>query len=313
MSKYRNQLPQLQDKLFITDGGLETTLIFHDGWELNHFAAIELLKSDAGYAQLAGYFQQYLRLANSHGLGFVLESATWRASPDWGVKLGLTINELAQLNHRAIELLHRLRDEFETVQSPVVISGNLGPRGDGYRPETIMSPGEAADYHAWQIGILDDAEVDVISAFTLPTAEEAIGIVMAAQERNVPVVISFTVEIDGRLPSGQTLADAIRIVDTATENGPTYYMINCAHPSHFAHILESDADWQQRIRGVRANASCKSHAELDETTSLDDGNPQQLAQDYRKLQTLLPRLCVIGGCCGTDLRHVEAMCAVCTE
>lgn len=313
MAKYRTQLPQLQDRLFITDGGLETTLIFQDGLNLNHFAAIELLKDEAGYAHLSAYFRKYVSLASARGLGFVLESATWRASPDWGAKLGINKKDLAQLNHRAIALLHEIRDEFESVQTPIVISGNIGPRGDGYRADKLMSVDEAAGYHAWQVGILDDADVDMISAFTLNTAEEATGVVIAAQERQLPVVISFTVETDGRLPSGQPLPEAIAAVDGATGNGPVYYMINCAHPSHFDHLFATSADWVRRIHGIRANASCKSHAELDEAQTLDDGNPHELANDYRKLYAVLPNLRVIGGCCGTDFRHVEAMCVACAS
>ena len=313
MAKYRNELPQLKDRLFITDGGLETTLIFHDGLELNHFAAIELLKHKAGYNRLSQYFRKYVNLASAHNMGFVLESATWRASPDWGSKLGIGREELAQLTHRAIELLHEIRDEFESQQTPIVISGNIGPRGDGYQANNIMTPEEAADYHAWQIGILDDADVDMVSAFTIPTVEEAIGIATAAQERNIPVIISFTVETDGRLPSGQSLQKAIEAADTATGNAPVYYMINCAHPKHFEQAISGKDAWLQRIRGIRANASCKSHAELDESETLDDGNPEELGRDYRKLQTLLPNLRVMGGCCGTDHRHVEAMCAACAE
>ncbi len=311
MAKYRDELPQLKDRLFITDGGLETTLIFHDGLELNHFAAFELLKNEAGYAHLSKYFLKYVSLASEHDMGFVLESATWRASPDWSAKLGITREELARLNHRAIALLHEIRDKFETKQTPIVISGNIGPRGDGYQANNIMTPEEAANYHAWQIGILDDAEVDMISAFTIPTVEEAIGITTAAQDRNIPAIISFTVETDGRLPSGQPLQQAIKAVDTATSNGPVYYMINCAHPSHFEHAINGKDSWLLRIRGIRANASCKSHAELDESETLDDGNPEELGKQYRKLQTLLPNLSVMGGCCGTDHRHVEAICSAC--
>jgi S-methylmethionine-dependent homocysteine/selenocysteine methylase len=309
----RHPLPQMTDGLFLTDGGLETTLVFHDGMELPCFAAFDLLKDGTGTARLRKYYRQYIDLALEYGLGFILESVTWRASPDWGKQLGYSEADLFKVNHQAIELLHELRRRNQTEETPMVISGNLGPRGDGYAADQHMTSYEAADYHAWQISSLVDAGVDLITALTLPETEEAIGIAQASQAADVPAVISFTVETDGRLPNGQTLGSAIEAVDEATENGPAYYMINCAHPTHFEQTLKGDGAWLKRIRGIRANASCKSHTELDESESLDDGNPEELGQQYRVLRELLPRLTVLGGCCGTDHRHVEAIARACHE
>ncbi|MEN8168439.1 MAG: homocysteine S-methyltransferase family protein, partial [Pseudomonadota bacterium] len=181
MAKYRHQLPQLCNELFITDGGLETTLVFQDERELPCFAAFDLLKDESGYARLRAYFEDYIKLAKQHNLGFVLESATWRASTDWGTQLGYSQKELDQLNHRAIELLHELRDEYENDQAPIVISGCIGPRGDGYAPDQNMTVEEAAGYHLPQIKTLGEAAVDMVSAFTIPTVDEAIGMVQAAQ------------------------------------------------------------------------------------------------------------------------------------
>ena len=309
----RQPLPQMTDSLFLTDGGLETTLVFHDGMELPCFAAFDLLQDGTGTARLRKYYRQYIDLALEYGLGFILESVTWRASPDWGTQLGYSEADLSKVNHQAIELLHELRERNQTSETPMVISGNLGPRGDGYVADQHMTSCEAADYHSCQISSLVDAGVDLITALTLPETEEAIGIVQASQAADVPAVISFTVETDGRLPNGQTLGSAIEAVDEATENGPAYYMINCAHPTHFEQTLKDDGAWLQRIRGIRANASCKSHAELDESETLDDGNPEELGQQYRVLRALLPRLTVLGGCCGTDHRHVEAIARACRE
>lgn len=309
--KYRHALPQLGRTLFLTAGGIETTLIYHEGLDLPYFAAFDLLRTVTGRAALRRYYESHAGIARRRGVGFVLESATWRASADWGAKLGYSMAELADVNHQAIVLLHVLRSRFEDDRAPVVISGCIGPRGDGYKADRRMTPVEAEAYHAVQAGIFAEAGADLITAITMTYAEEAIGIVRAAQQADMPVVISFTTETDGRLPSGQSLPDAIAQVDAATAAGPAYYMINCAHPVHFAESLAAGGDWVRRIRGLRANASTKSHAELDACTELDDGNPAELGAQYRVLRRMFPHFTVLGGCCGTDHRHINAICEAC--
>ncbi|MBW4551812.1 MAG: homocysteine S-methyltransferase family protein [Aphanocapsa sp. GSE-SYN-MK-11-07L] len=311
MAHYRNNLPQLSSNLFITDGGIETTLIFREGFELSDFAAFELLKSELGYQALQKYFRTYASMARDYQVGCILESATWRANPDWATKLGYDQPALAQLNRKAIALLHDIRQEYETAQSPIVISGCIGPRGDGYIPAHTMTVDQAAEYHHPQIEAFRSADADLVTAITVNYVEEGIGIVRAAQTAGMPVVISFTVETDGILPTGQTLKDAIAEVDAATNHAPAYYMINCAHPSHFASVLTAGGSWVNRIRGIRANASSKSHAELNESVELDDGNPEEFGQQYRDLKARLNNLNVFGGCCGTDHRHIEAICKAC--
>lgn len=313
MSLYRHSLPQLEDHLFLTDGGLETTLVFHEGLELPCFAAFDLLKDDAGIATLRRYFAPYLESARSHGTGFVLEAPTWRANPDWAARLGYDARALAEANRRAIELMVELRAEHAAPDWPIVISGNLGPRGDGYRVESRMSADEARAYHAAQVETFAGTEADMIAAFTMTYPEEAIGILHAARDAGLPAVISFTVETDGRLPSGDSLADAIDRTDDATGGYAAYFMINCAHPTHFAGVLADGAAWRERVRGLRANASTRSHAELDESPDLDDGNPVELGGQYRELLASLPKLNVLGGCCGTDHRHVAAIAAACAS
>jgi S-methylmethionine-dependent homocysteine/selenocysteine methylase len=309
MSKYRNNLPQLKDNLFVTDGGLETTLVFHHGLELPLFAAFDLLKDEQGIDTLRRYYEQYANIAHQQGLGFVLEAPTWRANPDWAHQLGYDTETLADANRKAIGLMLEVRDAYETSASPMVISGNLGPRGDGYVANAKMSAMEARDYHAQQIETFAQTDADMVSVLTLNYVEEAIGITQAARDNNIPVAISFTVETDGHLPSGDTLADAINQTDEATDGYAAYYMINCAHPTHFEHVLGDNSGWRERIRGLRANASKRSHAELDESTDLDDGDPHELGNQYQRLRRLLPHLNVLGGCCGTDHRHVEAICS----
>jgi S-methylmethionine-dependent homocysteine/selenocysteine methylase len=311
MPRYRHQLPQLSGGLFLTDGGIETTLIFHEGLTLPYFAAFDLLKHDEGIAALQKYFRSYADIARRYGVGCILESATWRASPDWGTKLGYSATALADRNRQAVALLQEIRDAYERDTAPIVISGCIGPRGDGYNPATLMSEGDAERYHTLQATTFRDTEADLVTAITMTYAAEAIGLTRAAQAADMPVVVSFTVETDGRLPTGQTLQEAIEQVDDATGRGPAYYMINCAHPTHFAGTLAAGARWLERISGLRANASTQSHAELDEAAELDDGDPVDLGLRYRELKGKLRRLNVLGGCCGTDHRHIEAICQAC--
>lgn len=311
MAQYRNALPQLAGTFFLTDGGIETTLIFHEGLELPDFAAFHLFKTPQGEAALRKYFRTYAEIAKRFGTGLILESATWRASADWGKKLGYTPAELADANRRAIHLLEELRSEYETEQMPIVISGCIGPRGDGYVPDRAMSAHEAEVYHREQIETLAGTAADMVCAITMNYVEEAIGITRAAQRANMPVAISFTVETDGTLPTGQPLKTAIEEVDDATSGYPSYYMINCAHPSHFDQVLTNGAGWAQRIRGLRANASRMSHAQLNEASELDAGNATELGQEYADLKERLPQLNVMGGCCGTDHRHIEQIASAC--
>lgn len=311
MSKYSHELPQLKEDLFLTDGGLETTLVFHKRMELPCFAAFHLLGDDAGMRTLRQYFERYLRISRRHEMGFILETPTWRANSDWGELIGYNAAALAEVNRESVQLGLALRALHETPQAPLVISGNIGPRGDGYQPNRMMSVDEARAYHHAQIETFAGTEADMVSAFTLNYVEEAIGIVQAAREVNIPAVISFTVETDGRLPTGQTLEEAIRRTDEATDGHAAYYMINCAHPTHFADTLNRGGGWLQRLRGLRANASCLSHAELDDSEELDEGNPQELGRQYAELLERFPQITVLGGCCGTDERHISQIAAAC--
>lgn len=311
MAKYRNRLPQVQGGLFLSDGGLETSLIYHDGIDLPLFAAFPLLRTEEGRAALTRYFRDYFSVAKARGLGFILDTATWRSNPDWAVQLGVGPAELDALNREAVSFAIALREEFEReTDKPGVVNGVVGPRGDGYKIWHAMSAGEAQLYHALQIGSFKAAGADMISAMTMNYVEEALGIALAAKEAAMPAVISFTVETDGRLPSGMEIGEAINQMDDATGGSPIYYMINCAHPSHFDRALAENAAWLKRIHGVRANASTKSHAELDVATELDAGDPIDLGQRYRALKRSLPEMNVLGGCCGTDHRHIAAICEV---
>jgi len=302
----------MNDSLFITDGGLETDLIHHHGFDLPCFAAFTLLADEEGTQALREYYARYIEIAREYGVGALFDTVTWRANADWGEQLGYSPADLDAVNRRAVALMMEIRDaRGGDVQ--LLISGCVGPRGDAYSPDELMTADEAASYHAPQIATLADAGVDLVSALTLAYSAEAIGIARAAAQAGVPAVISFTVETDGRLPSGEELREAIEATDAACDVPPAYYMVNCAHPTHFAHTFDDEGPWLERIRGVRANASPKSHEELDSSDKLDEGDPVDLAERYLELLDRLPNLNVLGGCCGTDHRHVAQVCAVCVE
>jgi homocysteine S-methyltransferase len=310
MAQYRNRLPQLDGEVLLTDSGLETYLIFQEGVDLPAFASYPLLDTAEGRARLAAYYRRHMAIAADHGMGFLLEAPTWRASRAWGAEIGHGVDDLRRLNQAAISFLADMRGEA-TAPGPFVISGNLGPRGDGYQPDRTLSADESETYHAEQIGWFAETDADMISAFTLSTVAEAVGIVRAASAAGMPSAISFTVETDGNLPDGTPLGRAVETTDAETAGAAAYMMINCAHPDHFRSAIATGERWTRRILGLRANASRMSHAELDAAESLDDGNPTELGAAYAELTAILPNLAVIGGCCGTDHRHVASMAAAC--
>jgi homocysteine S-methyltransferase len=298
-------LPQLQDRPMVTDGGMETDLIFHHDVDLPCFAAFPLVETEAGRSLLENYYDGYAAVARQAAAGLLLEAPTWRANPDWGGRLGYGPADLARVNAAAIAMLIRLRERYATTITDIIVSGMIGPRGDGYRPDQLMSPDEAAAYHRPQVQAFAGAGADMVTALTLADAGEAIGIVQAARGAGLPAAISFTVETDGRLPGGVLLAEAIAEVDASA--APDYFLVNCAHPDHVALGLAEPGRWRERILGMRYNASPKSHAELDEATGLDDDDPVLLTTAHERLTPLLPRMPILGGCCGTDARHVASL------
>ena len=302
-------VPQLGGPAVLTDSGLETDLIFGRGWDLLEFASFPLVASDDGRAALMAYYQDHVDVAITHGTGFVFETPTWRASRDWGQRLGYDSGHLEQINTDAVQLLRDLRDASPSLKS-ATISGNLGPRGDGYVPSGAMTADEARAYHSRQIEILVAAGSDVTTVLTLNYAHEGLGIALAARDAGSPVILSFTVETDGSLPDGSDLASTIQFIDDQTDGYVSFYGLNCAHPTHMSPAITPGDGWTSRIGALRANASKLSHAELDALDTIDAGNPGELASDYDELRSLLPNLTVFGGCCGTDVRHVSAIANV---
>jgi homocysteine S-methyltransferase len=295
--------------MVLTDAGLETVLVFEEGLELPSFAAFPLLDDEEGRALLRRYYEPFLRLARDRGAGFVLSTPTWRANPDWGEALGYDAAALAAVNARAVAFLEGLRDDVLAPgeRDRVVVEGCVGPRSDAYRPTLHMDAEEAEHYHGFQLRALAGAGCAQAAALTLSYVDEAIGVVRAAGQAGLPIVIGFTVETDGRLPSGDSIEQAIDAVDNATDAGARSFMLNCAHPTHFADALP-EGDARNRIHALRANASMRSHEELDAAEDLDAGDPVDLAARYVALRDEVPELHVLGGCCGTDIRHVTAIC-----
>lgn len=295
-----------QSESWLTDSGLETDLIFNHGVELPHFAAFTLVDDARGKELLREYYDEHLRVSSGGGQGLILETATWRASPDWGQRLGYDLPRLERANRRAVELVQKARSEADPA-SAVLVSGCVGPRGDGYSAAERQTVEDSREYHSWQVSVLAAAGVDLVSALTMTHVEEAVGIAQAARGAGIDAVISFTVETDGALPDGTPLHEAIARVDRETDAAPAYFMVNCAHPDHIRPAAEVGVGSFDRLRGVRANASRLSHAELDEAEELDAGDPGELAADLLALREVLPHLDVLGGCCGTDARHIAAL------
>ena len=297
--------PLLSRGPFVTDGGLETDLIFHQGADLPEFAAFPLVEEEGGRALLRKYYDGYADVARKAGRGLLLETPTWRANPDWAAKVGYDLAALDRVNQHAVEFIGVQATTYSDLDT--VLVGAMGPRGDGYVAGDTPTPEEAADYHAHQIRSLAAAGADLVSAMTITSPQEAMGVVAAARSVSIPVATGFTVETDGRLPDGTPLRDAVEAVDAA--GGPDWFLVNCAHPTHIAPAFDG-GEWQARIAGIRPNASTMTHAELDEMEVLDEGDLPLLVSSLDALRGQLPSLAIVGGCCGTDARHVAALWGV---
>lgn len=312
-AKYRDKIPQLAGVPCICDGGLETHLIFTAGIDLPMFAAFPLIQEERGREALDAYMRSFARIALRDRKGFLMDTPTWRASSRWASDIEVSNDFLFQCHKEAVQSLFLLRDELEAPGSPFIINGAIGPQDDGYNPQNFMAISEAEDYHSDQVKWFTELGTDMVSAVTMTYVEEALGIAIASTKMAMPFAISFTVETDGRLPSGQSLGDAIMQVDTATGNAPAYFMINCAHPDHFMDVVDARPAWLSRVMGIRANASRMSHQELDEAEELDAGDPRELGRQYRELAKIFPNLSVMGGCCGTDQAHIDAISRACSN
>ena len=302
MARYRENLPQMGSDIFACYVGMETEILFRDGIDLPGFASYPLLLNPAHKKLVRNYYCELVDLVREQNNGLILDAATWVANRDRGASLGFSPQDLEELNVEAINLIAEVRAEKGDL--PTVLSAPVGPRGDGYAPADLMTIAEAEAYHSEQIEVLASTEADMVTGYTLCYPEEAAGIVCAAKKFGMPVAIAFTVETDGRLPTGVSVREAIEKVDSETGGGPLYYLINCAHPDHFTRIFNREG-WMKRLRGVVANASRCSHAELDEAEALDEGDPDELGILVGGLRSHYPHFNILGGCCGSNLRHMK--------
>jgi homocysteine S-methyltransferase len=281
------------------------------GVELPHFSAFPLNDSAAGREVIRSYYRDYLPVAKAAGRSFLFATDSWRASPDWADRLGYDRSLLKQNNATSVALCAEVAAEFAAAGVASDIGGVIGPRRDAWQHDASITVAEAFDYHSPQVEAFAGTAATSLHAYTLTNTPEAIGIARAAERAGLPIVLSFTVETDGALPGRKPLGVAIAEVDEATGGYPAYYMINCAHPRHFTGKVKGGAPWVGRIGGLRPNASAKSHAELDASPEIDIGDIAELAEDHAELLPSLPNLQLIGGCCGTDHRHIAAICARC--
>ena len=298
------RLPQQTNDIFLTDGGTETWLMYKRGFELPEFSAFHLLNDERSARALREYYLAFAKVAVKLGTPFIFDSLTYRASRDWGDLLGYSTEGLAQMNHKCFELYRECANDAGLAPENTVISGCIGPKGDAYQTNQDLTAASAETYHSEQIETFKAADVNIVTALTLNTTDEAIGIARAAAKVDLPSIIAFTIEKDRKLRSGETLKQAIETVDAATANTPAYYMINCSHPVDFGPALTSEP-WTKRIRGLRANASSLDHGALCQLGHLEEGDPDELASQYVDLRADHPNMNVFGGCCGTDYVHVE--------
>ena len=313
----------LSERQFLTAGGTETYLVFQQQFPMRDFCAFEIFEHEDALSKLEDqYLYPLISAVDAHGHGLLLDALVWRAHPDYIEALGYPPSDLSRLNELALERTRaavdvwREREQRNAEDFPVLITADIGPRGDGYRVDDAPSSEAARAYHRAQLEVLAGADTDAVCAWTMTNANEAIGIAQAAAEFELPIIISPTVETDGRLPDGTTLREFIHRVDDATEAAPVFYTVNCAHPTHLMPTLDAasvrNEDWLNRFQGFRANSSKKSHEELDNSTELDRGNPHELAEEVAAM-TRAHNLKLVGGCCGTDMEHIAEIARATSE
>lgn len=300
-------LPHQADRLYLTDGGIETWLMYKQGFELPYFCDFQFLDDPTGRAALQRYYREFASIAKQHRTGYVFCSLTYRASREWGQLIGYSPDALAEMNHRAIEFYREIAREVGLDPGSTLYSGCIGPRGDAYQVNPTITAESSRDYHAEQIETFRRAGVDLVTALTLKSIEEATGIARAAEAAGVPSVISFTLDRNRTVDGAHSLREAIEAVDAATNRAPAYYMINCSHPVDFGPALDQGA-WVGRIRGLRANASSLEHGQLCRLGRLEEGDAAELAAQHGEIARLYPHMNVFGGCCGTDFVHVGRIC-----
>jgi homocysteine S-methyltransferase len=299
--------PAGSGELFLTEGGSETEIMYRHGYELPEFAMFPLLENPTARAAMRGMYCEQLDVAAEHGLSFLLTGMDYRASPDWGAKLGYSAQALADANIAAIDFLRDIAQDYAGQIPRLLVGGILGPRGDAYSLNQTITAASAEDYHAVQLQTLKRAGVDFAIAQTINNIPEAVGIARAAAAINMPLSISLTLDSSGRLKSGPSLGEAITEIDRLSDDtAPAFYMLNCSHPVEYAPAITANG-WTHRLRGVRPNASKMEKIALCKLGHIEDGDPVELGQQMADLRARFPHMDIFGGCCGTGAAHLREM------
>lgn len=297
--------PRLENKFYLTAGGTETEILYKWGYELPEFAMFTLLDDEEANECVRNMYRRYFEVAAKNNTGLVIEGHDYRASPDWAGKLGISLENLAEIQHRIINFLTDLKTEFDGKVSDVVITGGIGPRGDAYGTGGNISEAEAEDYHSVQLSTLKDTDADMAVALTFNNIPEAVGIVRAATKIGIPIGISLTLNTESRLSSGPSLREAIEAIDENTDEGAAWYGTNCSHPLEFEPAISEEGAWRQRLRLIRPNAAKMEKISLCKLGHLEDGDPIELGAQMGDVASRFPSVDIIGGCCGTDERHLN--------
>jgi homocysteine S-methyltransferase len=304
MTDQRPFPPQKAGRLYLTEGGTETELLYKYGFALPQFALFPLLDNPQAVSKMREMFQSYLDVAVRHKMCALMGGLDYRASPDWGALLGYSPQSLADANLRSIEFLRDIAREYASDIPDIVIEGLIGPRGDAYERNASITVDEAEDYHSVQLETLKRANVDLALAITFNNVPESIGVARAAVKIGVPLAISLTLDGTSKLSSGPRLGEAITTIDRETDHAPEFYLVNCSHPVEYESAIEPDG-WIDRVRGVRPNASRMEKMALCQIGHLEDGDPVELGKLCGDLARRYPHMDIWGGCCGTWDRHLD--------
>ena len=301
-------LPRVDGTYYLTEGGIETEIMYKYGFELPHFAMFPLLDNPEALTAMKGIWQRSLRAAADNGFNAIMNGVDYRASPDWGALLGYTPDGLASMQMRAIDFLRDVARDFEQDIDTIIISGTIGPRGDAYSRNETITADVAEEYHSVQLATLKKAGVDMAWAMTFNNIPEAVGTIRAAENTGIPIAMGLSLDSSSRLNSGPSMAEAVPEIDAQTNSAAAFFGLNCSHPLEFEPALDG-GEWMKRLRSIRPNASPMDKIALCKIGHLEDGDPDELAQQMLDVARRMPHMDIFGGCCGTDERHLSKIAA----
>lgn len=290
--------------LYLTEAGTETEVLYKEGYELPHFAMWTLLDNPEAMERIGDMYRRYLDVAAENETGIVLCGFDYRASPDWAALLDVDRDGLREVIHRGIGFLRDVSDPYRDRVPHILLGGSIGPRGDAYSRGEPVTADSAEEYHSFQIACLKEAGADIACAHTFNNIPEAVGVARAARAEGLPLAMYFSLDSSSRLNTGPSLRDAVIETDSQTGNAPLFYGLNCSHPVEFEPALEP-GDWIDRLRSIRPNASKMEKIALCKLGHLEDGDPDELGAQMGDLARRYPHMDIMGGCCGTDERHLS--------